>query len=55
MLDRYCNLDFIYETWSASQLQALCGSALDEENEEIINNFTPTTSVEFGYKAKLWS
>jgi len=55
MPDKYSNLDFIYETWDASQLLALCGSALDEEEKEILQKYTPTTSVEFGYTAKLWS
>lgn len=55
MPDKYSNLDFIHETWSASQLLELCGAALDEEEKEILQTHTPTTSVEFGYTAKLWS
>ena len=53
--DKYSNLDFIYETWNASQLEELCGGALDDEEREIIQKYTPTTSVEYGYTAKLWS
>lgn len=55
MPDKYSNLDFIYETWNAEQLLALCGGALDEEEKEILKKYTPTTSVEFGYTAKLWT
>ena len=55
MPDKYSNLDFIYETWNANQLKTLLGSALDEEDQEILQKFTPTISVEFGYTAKLWS
>ncbi|RKR67859.1 histidine kinase/DNA gyrase B/HSP90-like ATPase [Acidovorax sp. 94] len=55
MPDKYSNLDFIYETWTASQLKALLGNALDEEELEVLERYTPTTSVEFGYTAKLWT
>ena len=55
MPDKYSNLDFVYETWTADELQPLLGKALDEEELEVIANFTPSISVEFGYTAKLWS
>mgnify|MGYP003583282124 FL=1 len=55
MPDKYSNLDFIYETWSSSELLSLLGSGLDDEDKEVIEKHTPTISVEFGYTAKLWS
>lgn len=55
MPDKYSNLDFIYETWSADQVKTLLGKVLEEEELEILQRFTPTISVEFGYTAKLWS
>lgn len=55
MPDKYNNLDFIYETWSAEQLGTLLGSTLDEEELEVLKRYTPTVSVEFGYTAKLWT
>ena len=55
MPDKYSNLDFIYETWNADQLKTLLDSVLDEEELDILQRYTPTTSVEFGYTAKLWT
>lgn len=55
MPDKFCNLDFIYETWAADQLKALLGNVLDDEEIDILQRYTPTTSVEFGYTAKLWT
>jgi hypothetical protein len=55
MPDKYKNLDFIYDSWSSSELVALLGSALDDEEHEVIANHAPTVSVEFGYTAKLWN
>lgn len=55
MPDKYSNLDFVYETWTAEQLRTLLGSALDEEELDVLQRFTPTVSVEFGYTAKLWT
>jgi hypothetical protein len=53
--DKYCNLDFLYDTWTHSELSALLGGTLEEEEEAIIKAHTPTISVEFGYTAKLWT
>lgn len=53
--DKYSNLDFIYEHWDAAQLKALLSTLLDEEELEVIQKYTPTVSVEFGYTAKLWT
>ncbi len=55
MPDKYSNLDFIYETWNADQLKTLLGNVLDDDEQDILQRFTPTISVEFGYTAKLWS
>ncbi|THG86333.1 ATP-binding protein [Pseudomonas sp. A-1] len=55
MPDKYSNLDFIHESWSSSQLKALLSNLLDEEERDIIDRYTPTVSVEFGYTAKLWT
>jgi hypothetical protein len=52
--DKYSNLDFIYDTWTPEELVPLLGNALDDEEREIIKQYTPTVSVEFGYTAKLW-
>lgn len=54
MPDKYANLDFIYETWTSSELLALLGTGLDSEEQEVIKQYKPTVSVEFGYTAKLW-
>lgn len=54
MPDKYANLDFIYDTWSAAELQALLGPSLDADELEVIKLYSPTVSFEFGYTAKLW-
>lgn len=55
MPDKYCNLDFVYDTWSADELQALLSNALDDEEHSVIRDHSPTVAVEFGYTAKIWS
>ncbi|MHB1587396.1 MAG: ATP-binding protein [Acidiferrobacteraceae bacterium] len=55
MQDRYRNLDFIYETWNSSELKTLLGNTLDTEDLEVLETYTPTVSVEYGYSAKLWN
>lgn len=55
MPDKYNNLDFIYESWSAEELRELLGSSLDEEELEIIEAHQPTVGMEFGSSAKLWT
>lgn len=55
MPDKYRNLDFIYDTWSAKELEILIGDSLDADELEILEKYSPTISVEFGYTAKLWS
>jgi hypothetical protein len=55
MPDKYKNLDFIYETWTADELKALLGNSLDAEELEVMADHTPTVSVEFGYTAKSWN
>lgn len=53
--DRYRNLDFIYETWTPEELKEALGSTLDEDDLEVLNEFPPTVSMEYGYTAKLWN
>jgi len=55
MPDKYCNLDFIYDTWPASELKELLGVTLDAEELAVIDTHSPTIGVEFGYTAKLWT
>lgn len=53
--DKYRNLDFIYDSWTPDEIRALIGSSLDQEEIDILEKYTPTIAVEFGYTAKLWS
>ncbi|MDQ0250807.1 hypothetical protein J2W22_002871 [Sphingomonas kyeonggiensis] len=53
--DKYRNLDFLYDSWSSAELRALIGSNLDAEEIEVLEKYTPTMAVEFGYTAKLWT
>jgi len=55
MPDRYNNLDFIYESWTAKELKDLLSPSLESEELEVIEAHTPTVSVEFGCTAKLWT
>lgn len=55
MPDRYCNLDFIYETWTSHELNTLLEHTLDTEDLEVLESHAPTVSVEYGYSAKLWN
>ena len=55
MPDKYSNLDFLYDTWSPSELKTLFGHDLDDEQLGVIDNHSPIVSVEFGYTAKLWN
>jgi hypothetical protein len=50
--DKICNLDLVYDTWSASELHEIV--ALDKEEAEVVAKHLPTVAVEFGYTAKLW-
>lgn len=52
--DKINNLDIVYETWNADELLALLGKNVDAIERKIIEDHTPTVSVEFGYTAKLW-
>lgn len=53
--DKFNKLDFIYDRWESSELVALLGNAVDEEDREVIEKYTPTVAVEFGYTAKFWT
>lgn len=55
MPDKYSNLDFVYETWDATQLGALLAGVLDEEEVDVLERYKPSISVEFGFTAKLWT
>lgn len=55
MPDKYSNLDFIYDTWTSTELKDLLGTSLDDEELEVIKNYAPTVSMEFGCTAKLWT
>ncbi len=55
MPDKYSNLDFIYESWTPAELKGLLGSSLEEEGLDVLNTYSPSVSVEFGYTAKLWT
>ncbi|HEY2471847.1 MAG TPA: hypothetical protein VGI45_28945 [Terracidiphilus sp.] len=55
MPDKYNNLDFVYESWTPTELKDLLGSSLEPEELDVIRTYSPTVSVEFGYTAKLWT
>lgn len=55
MPDKYNNLDFIYESWTADELTELLASSLDDEELQVIKAHQPTVSMEFGSSAKLWT
>lgn len=55
MPDKYRNLDFIYDTWDATDLGRLVGGSLDGDEREVLKRHNPTVSFEFGYTAKLWT
>ena len=55
MPDKYRNLDFLYDTWTAGEIRELIGSSLDDEDLKVLDKHAPTISVEFGYTAKLWA
>ena len=55
MPDKYRNLDFIYDSWTTSELEALVGSTLDSEEKDVLQKYKPTVSLEYGYTAKLWT
>lgn len=53
--DRFRNLDFIFDSWTSEELRTLIGASLDAEDLEVLDRYTPTVAVEFGYTAKLWT
>lgn len=53
--DKYNNLDFLYDTWTAGEIKELLGDVLSPEDLEIVERYKPTVMVEFGYTAKLWN
>lgn len=52
--DKFRNLDFIFETWSAPEIKELLGSQLDDEELQVLERHAPLVSVEYGYTTKLW-
>ena len=55
MPDKYRNLDFIYDTWNAEELKELVKNNIDREELDVLERYSPTVSVEYGYTAKLWT
>lgn len=53
--DKFRNLDFLYDSWTPSEIEVLIGSSLDSEDKAVIIKHKPTISVEFGYSAKQWT
>lgn len=53
--DKFRNLDFLYDKWTANELEALIGSSLDSDEKDIIRKHRPTIAVEFGFSAKQWT
>lgn len=54
--DKFRNLDFVYETWTTEELSKLVGLKPEEpEERDIIQRYSPTVAVEYGYTAKLWT
>ncbi|MEE4958071.1 hypothetical protein V2J98_20465 [Pseudomonas alliivorans] len=52
--DKYRNLDFIYDTWTAAELSVILKGKLDEEELSVLTTHSPSVSVEFGSTAKIW-
>lgn len=52
--DKYRNLDFMYDTWTASELGEILKGKLDEEELNVLKTHSPSVSVEFGSTAKIW-
>ncbi|WP_162199467.1 hypothetical protein [Aurantiacibacter marinus] len=53
--DKFRQLDFLWDTWSADEIAQIMGADLAEEEREVLERYVPTISVEFGYTAKLWT
>lgn len=53
--DKYRNLDFVYDSWTSQEIEALIGNSLDGDEKAILKKHLPSISVEFGYTAKLWT
>lgn len=53
--DKVSNLDFVHDSWSGAELDALVGASLTAEEKEVFARHKPSISVEFGYTAKQWS
>lgn len=54
MPNKYKQLAFMYETWSAADLKDLLSDAEYKEQENVITRHSPTISMEYGYTTKLW-
>lgn len=52
--DKFRNLDFMHDTWTASELGEILKGRLDEEEINVLTTYTPSVSVEFGSTAKIW-
>lgn len=52
---RFNNLDFLYNSWTAVELQDVLSKDILAQHEDVIAHYTPTIEMEYGYSAKLWS
>ena len=52
---KFTGLEFLYDTWTTSELTANFAGYFDDEDLEVLEKFTPTVSFEYGYSATLWS
>lgn len=55
MPDKFKKLDFIHEQWTTEEFTAALTGKLDSEDKEVLEKYTPTVAVEYGYTAKFWS
>lgn len=53
--DKFSNLDFVYDSWTSTELKTLLDGSLDDEEKAVIERYQPTMTMEFGYTAKLWT
>ncbi|MEP5938647.1 MAG: hypothetical protein ABJ239_09995 [Erythrobacter sp.] len=53
--DKFRQLDFLWDSWSAEEIKEIMGESLDDEENEVLEKHQPSVTVEFGYTAKLWS
>ncbi|MGJ8722554.1 MAG: ATP-binding protein [Salinibacterium amurskyense] len=52
---KFSELNFIYETWTTDELRSLLTGVIDGDDVKVLNDHTPSISVEYGNSARLWS